>query len=233
MYLYSARTEYRPTILMYHSVDNNKYFFTVSKNEFKGQINILLEKGHNFKNMEDIYNGNYNNKSIVITFDDGYKDNLTNALPILEKYNIPATIYIATSFIGKKEHGLEMLNSENIKFLSNHPLIEIGSHTHSHTDLSKMNDTQIHKDIIEAKNILENMTGKEILHFSYPRGRYNQKVLQIIKEQTNIKTATTVKPGFVNIYNNNFLELNRMSIDKGKYNFIINYLTKKGIERYF
>jgi len=227
MYLLSLCTKYKPTILMYHSIDNNKFFFTVATEDFEIQIKNLIKVGHNFKSMEDIYNGNFNNKSIVITFDDGYKDNLTNALPILEKYNIPATIYIATSFIGKTEHNLEILNKDDIKYLDNHKLIEIGSHTH--TDLSIMNKTDIYNDIKKGNDILEDITNKEIKHFAYPRGKYNSNSLEVLKD-LNMKTATTVKSGFIS---KNYLELNRMSVDKGKMNFIVNSLTKQGIERYF
>lgn len=229
MYLLSLGTKYKPTILMYHSINDNKFFFTVTKKNFEIQIKKLIEAGHNFKSMEDIYQNNFDNMSIVITFDDGYKDNLTNALPILEKYNIPATIYIATSFIEKIEHGLEMLTKEDIKYIDSHNLIEIGSHTHGHTDLSSMSKNEIYQDITQGNNILKDILKKDIKHFAYPRGKYNDSSIEVLKA-LDMQTATTVKSGFVS---ENYLELNRMSVDKGKMNFIINSLTKQGIMRYF
>lgn len=91
-------------VLMYHRIsdeyDKENKFLTVSLSDFEEQLQY-------FKKHFEILrlNQNWNNKkpAVILTFDDGYADNLYNALPLLEKYNIPATIFVCTQNIGTKE----------------------------------------------------------------------------------------------------------------------------------
>ena len=91
-------------ILMYHSIAENNEFFTVSPKEFEKQMAYL--KNHNFNvvkltDLPGLFKKPILRKSLVITFDDGYEDNYLNARPILEKYNLPATIFVSSACIGE------------------------------------------------------------------------------------------------------------------------------------
>ncbi len=137
-----------------------------------------------------------NGNELAVTFDDGYQDNLINALPLLEKYNIPATIFITTEFLGKKasfgwdmeyeeEDRATFLNEEDIRVLSNHPLIEIGAHTSLHSRLSNLTEGEQRSDILKSKEILERVTGKKINLFAYPFGGvydFDNTTKKIVKE---------------------------------------------------
>jgi peptidoglycan/xylan/chitin deacetylase (PgdA/CDA1 family) len=94
----------RRAILNYHRICSDEDLkkqndeLSVSVSKFKEQL-IFLKKNYNFVSLDDFLNLKKGEKSkITITFDDGYKDNLTHALPILNELNIPATIYIVTKF---------------------------------------------------------------------------------------------------------------------------------------
>lgn len=226
-YMSLLNKNYVPTIFMYHSINENDLFFSISKKDFEIQIKKLIDKGHNFINMDDIKSKNYNNMSVAITFDDGYKDNLLNALPILEKYEIPAIIYVTKSLINNtNKYGLIGLNEQDLKYLFKHPLVTIGNHTLSHNKLHKLSYKEQFIDISEYNKYLEDLSGEKINHFAAPYGRYNEDTIKILNE-LNFDTAVTVKRG--NILNSkSLLELNRISIDKGKMNFIIDYLTRFG-----
>ena len=73
-------------VLMYHSISDDGSSLSVSPNKFLEQMEYLSKSGYNSINFNQIYKEN--KKPIIITFDDGYKDNLINALPILKKYNL-------------------------------------------------------------------------------------------------------------------------------------------------
>ena len=92
-------------ILMYHRVSPEENFFqnpnyslNVTPEIFEDHIKFLC-KNYEIASIDDTLQLKSKNKKIVITFDDGYKDNIKYALPILEKYNAKATIYITTRFI--------------------------------------------------------------------------------------------------------------------------------------
>ena len=78
---------------------------------------------------------------------------------------------------------------------------------------------------------LESLIGKKIEHFAYPYGSYNKDCIKVLNK-LNYKSAVTVKTGGINMSNNLF-ELRRMSIDKGKMNFIVESLTKVGVMKWF
>lgn len=189
-------------ILLYHRINNvseDKLMLCVSPECFEKHL-IFIKKNYDIihlsKLSEKITKGTLRGNEISITFDDGYKDNFVKALPLLEKYNIPATIFITTKYLGKRssfkwdlEYKVEdraiFLNENEIRILSDHPLIEIGGHTHYHRKLSKLRYEEQKKDILENKNILEKITKKEITLFAYPFGEkkdFNKISEKIIKE---------------------------------------------------
>lgn len=125
--------------------------------------------------------GDIHGNEAAITFDDGYRDNLTEALPLLEKYSLPATIFVTTKMLGKKadfcwdkeyqeKDRAFFLNEDEIKLLSDHTLIEIGGHTESHPNLIDLTPGEQRREILENKKILERITGKNIKSFAYPFG---------------------------------------------------------------
>lgn len=140
--------------------------------------------------------GKLEGNEATVTFDDGYRDNLTNALPLLEKYNIPATIFITTNQLGKKasfewdmkyteNDRATFLTKEEIKMLSSHRLIEIGTHTDKHSRLSNLTEIEQKEDILNGKMVLEKIIGRRIAAFAYPFGGiydFNNLSKMIVKE---------------------------------------------------
>jgi hypothetical protein len=122
---------------------------------------------------------------ITTSWDDGYPADRRLAA-LLIKYNITGTFYIP----GRNSEGREVSSASDIKELSDH--FEIGAHTLSHVDLTKVPSAEAARQISEGKKGLEDLLGKRIYGFCYPRGRYNSRVRQIAIDN-GFAYARTVK----------------------------------------
>jgi len=140
-------------------------------------------------------------KSFCITFDDGYEDNYINALPILQKYNFKATIYLVPNYEHNSwenfedKHFDKLLNIKQIQTMLNSDLIEFGSHTLNHINLLSVPIEIAKKEIQDSKMVVEQKIQKECKAFAYPYGKYDDKIVNVVKE-TGYSSATTVKRGF-------------------------------------
>ncbi|MDH3494215.1 MAG: polysaccharide deacetylase family protein, partial [Acidobacteriota bacterium] len=101
-----------------------------------------------------------------ITFDDGFRDNLTVALPLIEKYALPMTVFAVAGFIGKKGY----LSKTELRTLADHPLVTVGSHGMTHKHLSRMARDDVRNEMSDSKSFLEEVTGKRIDLLAYPFG---------------------------------------------------------------
>ena len=87
---------------------------------------------------------------IYLTFDDGYKDNLLKALPILERLEVPATIFVCSSFVDAGDP--RFLSKQDLRLLADHPLITIGSHGKDHLNLAQCSDIQLTSELSDSKD---------------------------------------------------------------------------------
>jgi len=119
---------------------------------------------------------------IVTSWDDGNEYDLRIA-QLLLRYGIGGIFYIPT----EKSH----LSRHDIRFLSEH--FEIGGHTVSHPlDMKKLSNEQMHYEVKMNKWWLENIIGKKITSFCYPRGRYNDTVIDVVKSEGFTEARTTL-----------------------------------------
>ncbi len=209
------------SVLMYHSVDNNNVFFTVSPENFKKQMNRLFKSHYRVIRLDELIDvlekgEKMPKKTVVLTFDDGYKDNYTNAWPILRKYNFPAIIFLTVDLVGREisnsqNSSLPALNWQEAKEMSNSGLIEFGSHSLTHPKLDKMDILKAEKEIIISKKIIEDKMGKECLYFSSPKGRYTPEIIEVVKE-SGYRACLGISGGFVK-KGDNLYPLKRNSIN--------------------
>lgn len=179
---------------MYHSIAKGDHFLSLDPNEFEREMRYLKDNNFKFLKLEDLNDiKGLPNKSVMITFDDGYEDNFLNATPILKKYNIPAIFFISTGLLGKEHKGMKVMDWEQIKKISEDALFEVGCHATSHKKLHKMERIDVAREIQESKDILEQRLNKNVRLFAYPNGRYNDMVLKVV-EEFGFDFAFSVKP---------------------------------------
>jgi peptidoglycan/xylan/chitin deacetylase (PgdA/CDA1 family) len=208
-------------ILMYHRIGNynsKKIHSFVPPELFKEQMNFLNIEGYNVIPLKTAYfyfkNKIYLPKnSLVLTFDDGYEDNFRFAYPILKRFRFPATIFLITKYIKKKKNLIigedEYLNLAQVKEMKKE-IFDFGSHTMSHLRLSKLNETQLWKEVCFSKKFLEKITDAEINFICYPYGDYNSKVLKSVKSAKYL-AGCSVRPGW-NLPDTDFFRLRRTEI---------------------
>lgn len=193
-------------ILMYHRVDNCSNYdqLVVSPANFEQQMSYLHEHYRVIsltQAIDELEQGNVQ-PSVVVTFDDGYLDNLQNALPILKKYNIPATIFVTTAFCDQSithsrysnDKQRVHLNWDEVCMLEELTEITIGSHTISHPFLSRLNAKKSKMEIQDSKNLIENKLNKSVGFFCYPSGDFSNEEVEFVKEAGYL-AAVTVSPG--------------------------------------
>jgi peptidoglycan/xylan/chitin deacetylase (PgdA/CDA1 family) len=220
LHLLNPHLKNSASILMYHSVGLDGAFSQVSPADFSGQLaylaknkfkviklSVLIEK---IKNQEDFSN------CVCLTFDDGYQDNYEIVFPLLKQYSFPASIFVATDYIGKAytfSDGvtLPILNQEQIRKMSNSGLVEILPHTASHAILDKLSLNEAQTEIEQSREVVAETTGKDISILAYPKGKYNKDILDYLKNN-NWLGAVTVADGLVELGVDLF-QLKRNSID--------------------
>jgi len=111
---------------------------------------------------------------VAITFDDGYRDNLYAAGPVLKKYRMPFTVFVTTSFV---ESGSPIyMNRKELRDLAMFPGATIGSHGVSHAPMAECTARRLREELVGSKRFLEDVTGKPVTCLSYPHGSANRMV---------------------------------------------------------
>jgi peptidoglycan/xylan/chitin deacetylase (PgdA/CDA1 family) len=173
----------RIPILMYHSISDNlfgmshPYFHINTLPEvFSQQMRWLRNSGYRSIDLKQAWTGLQAgadlSKTIVITFDDGYRDFYTDALPILKQCGFTATLFLATDRIHSapaRIEGADYLTWNDVRELHAEG-IRFGSHTVSHPDLRSLGPDQIEYELGHSKEVLEQKLGVPIESFSYPFG---------------------------------------------------------------
>lgn len=195
------RAHYVLPILMYHSVSahpSSENRIAVSVKSFERQM-FFLKKHHyhviTLEKASDIIREKKKvpPKTVVITFDDGYKNAYTYSYHILKKYNFPATMFIIVNEVGRAKN--DRLSWEEIKKMRDSGLITFGSHCLGPEPLINIkSEKQIKKEIFDSKKILEAKLGKPVAAFSYPEGRFNPKIRKLVID-AGYKMAVATNPG--------------------------------------
>ena len=210
-------------VLLYHKTSSkevNPFIPNISVDTFQKQVDYLKKRGYTTINTKQLFDYLYNGtklpgKPVIITFDDGYKDNM-DAFKILSDNGFSAICFVATSFLNKSYDYMPFylnkgcvsfetsdIRKELFEFMSDDDIsralalgVEMCGHTHHHIDIPEYSEDVVLEEVKESKKIVDRMSGQESIAFSYPRGKYNEFIKQMLPTLGG-KISFAVKAGVI------------------------------------
>jgi len=208
-----------PLILAYHrvlpaSLARARGVLAVTVEQFERQIAFFAGRGWRCTTLRQLHEeylvrGTSTRKVFVVTFDDGYRDNYDYAFPILQKFRIPATIFVVTGRLNSSQDlyftdvqrpysvidADRALTKEQIMEMKAAG-VEFGSHTVTHPRLTRLDLSNLEDEVSASRRHLENIVGENVASFCYPYGDVNRQVIDAVrKEGYTVGVVTPHGPG--------------------------------------
>lgn len=237
-------------VLMYHKIPDHElvtpHRIFVTRENFNKHLQFFSEHKFttlSFNELDEYRTGKksfseFPIKPLIITFDDGYVNNLTNAVPLLKKYNFKATFFLLANKdidtnAWDKESGapqLPLMNQEQRKHLLNSGM-EIGSHGFNHKKITRMSDSEAMSELFESKNQLESELNIKIKTFAFTYGDTSEKHAVMAKE-AGYRFAVNTDTGGLHIEEDPY-SIFRISIFPEETKFSLWKKTSKWYRKYY
>ena len=192
----------RVVVLMYHSIVQTRkttWPWEITLTNFSAQLDYLIDNSINVMPVRKLLERDCPSSGVVITFDDGYANNMS-AANLLHERGLSATWYVVSKDIGGSsswargaEPVLPMLTQGEIKDLDEMGM-EIGAHSRSHCDLILQLPQIIKDEVHGSKQDLENILSKAVDSFAYPYGRFDQGIVEMVR-QAGFRSACSTRCG--------------------------------------
>lgn len=181
------------SILVYHTINKTDgpaaCAETISPERFEQQLSWLSRR-RRVVSLEETLTRSLKENLVAITFDDGYRDNLTTALPLLEKYSLPMTLFVAAGFVDRDGY----LSEEELREMSRHPLVTIGSHGLWHQNFTSLATDDAQFELKESKERLEEVIAGKVDLLAWPYGECNEE-LERLSEACGYRASWSVWKG--------------------------------------
>ncbi|MCU7615385.1 polysaccharide deacetylase family protein [Chryseobacterium sp. GMJ5] len=208
-------------ILMYHQVLPQSISFkndlVVTAENLEEQFKYIKEH-FNPVFFKDVQENTFLKNKIIITFDDGYYNNLQYAIPLLEKYRLKATIFIPTKLIEDQDNSSEryLMKFEELQALPSE-YIEIALHSHSHTNYTQLTLEEAENDLLKNMEVLKkhHIPFTKVLAYPYgkfPKGKTEKKLFFSMLEKLGIMAALRIGNNIETFPWKNKFEINRINI---------------------
>jgi len=201
----------RALVLMYHQVDlplsAQEQRFCTPPDDFAAQMKWLVGAGYRGVTLDAVIGHVTGSKplperSVHITFDDGFVGVLEHALPTLKTLGLPATLFALPRRIGATNDWMHargfprraLLSQPQLRLLADEGMT-IGSHTCSHVRLPDLAADAARAEISDSRRELEDLLGREVAHFAYPYGLFNEPVREMVA-QAGYRSACSTRSGF-------------------------------------
>ncbi|KKP92333.1 MAG: Polysaccharide deacetylase family protein [Parcubacteria group bacterium GW2011_GWA2_36_10] len=179
-------------VFLFHSISQKDASLSLGLEDFESKIKYLKLNGYHSITSLDIINGQWPEKSFILTFDDGYQDNYTNALPILKKYGFVATVFIATDYIGRDNNFAQKVANKNLAMLNETEILAlkqegwcIANHLAHHKDVDTLSPEEIREEYQKALISLQNIIGPNdsLKIVAYPHNKYNDLAKKALSKE--------------------------------------------------
>ncbi len=224
----------RVPILTYHSIDNSDSVISIDTTIFKDQMRFLKDYSFNVISLNEVVMHirkrlPFAEKSIAITFDDGFKNVFSDAFPVLKEYGFNATVFLTTNYCERLNNwpgqpafikAQPLLSWMDIKEMSRSG-IQFGAHTHNHPSLTKIPIKDAENEILLSKKMIEDKLQEEINSFAYPYGDFNTNIVNIVNQ--HFTGACSTKLAIANSKSNPFI-LERVDVFCIKYGMVFKRL---------
>ncbi|MGH9685831.1 MAG: polysaccharide deacetylase family protein [Candidatus Acidiferrales bacterium] len=184
--------EQNPIILTYHSISDGRPPLSISTSRFSAQMEWLSNNARVVP-LADIVNTlkdhhSMPSQTVVLTFDDGYQDFYSDAVPVLRRWGFPATVFLATAYCGRTNSWPGQPRWVDEKPLLTWGQIEelarmgfqFGSHSATHPDMTRVSEAEAEAEIVESKYEIGVHTGAAAAFFCYPYGRWGNQARDIV-----------------------------------------------------
>jgi peptidoglycan/xylan/chitin deacetylase (PgdA/CDA1 family) len=190
----------RIPILMYHRIDELRPFLpsitrrlTVTPGDFAQQMHWLHTHGFHAVSQRQLFaalehGAPLPRRPVMITFDDGYRDVLTNAAPVLVRLHMPATAYVITARISGPDPSF--LTWSELAQLERDG-ISVGSHTVHHLELPALTDSVAMRELVDSRFAIERRLHHPVQWFAYPSGAENAHSSDLVRRAGYVLAVTT------------------------------------------
>ncbi|HEY6549848.1 MAG TPA: polysaccharide deacetylase family protein [Solirubrobacterales bacterium] len=183
-------------ILCYHAVSPSwESFLAVEPDRLRAQARHLLRRGYRPKTLSQALSEPLDERTFVVTFDDGYRSNLELGLPVLQALGVPATVFVPTDLIDEAglfeclpeehmpvdEEELRCMSWDEVRSLADAGW-EIGSHTCTHPHLTQVDDRQLAFELRRSREVCEERLQRRCESIAYPFGSHDERVMSATGE---------------------------------------------------
>lgn len=209
-------------VLMYHNINDNyreeNSNIEISNGAFAEHLEYIKKEGYTTITVDEYVKylngeGKLPSKPIIITFDDGYLNNYTNAYPLLKKMDMKATIFIVTGRMGMQGGVVyPHFTWDQAKEMEDSGIIDIQSHTYFHNDLTAISSENLTYELRKSRFLIYKYLGKKADYLAYPYGNFNEIVKQASKD-AGYKACVEIKLGYpgVNRTGDDLFQLKRIT----------------------
>ncbi|GGX46713.1 polysaccharide deacetylase family protein [Streptomyces chartreusis] len=202
-----GRPKRRPAawVAMYHSVSNcpeDPYDITVTPGRLERQFAWMAARGLRGVSVRELLDARalgLERGLVGLTFDDGYSDFVTTALPVLHRWGFTATVFVLPGLLDGENSWEQsgprkaLLDADGIRFAADAGM-EIASHGLTHIDLTKAHDDELHAEVAESRYRLAHLTGEDVEGFCYPYGHLDERAVDAVR-RAGYRYGCAITPG--------------------------------------